>query len=89
MHQKPGGKNYCFIKYILSHCYHFSLLLFSEIWGEKIGIIPVFKFPWLLVSTCLTFSLPWVTKSEFLLTISIQYQADKWSEYRKISVLEL
>ena len=45
MHQKPGGKNYCLIKYILSHHYHFSLLLFSEILGEKIGIIPVFKFP--------------------------------------------
>ena len=37
----------------------------------------------------LTLQLPWVTKSEFLLTISIQYQADKWWEYRKMSVWEL
>ena len=31
--------------------------------------------------TCsLTFYLPWVTKTEFLHTISLQYQADKWWE---------
>ena len=28
-------------------------------------------------------SLPWVTKTEFLLTISIHHQAGKWWEYRK------
>ena len=33
-----------------------------------------------------TFSLSRVTKTEFLLTISTQYQADKWWESRKISV---
>ena len=33
-----------------------------------------------------TFSLSRVTKTEFLLTISTQYQADKWWELRKISV---
>ena len=33
-----------------------------------------------------TFSLSGVTKTEFLLTISTQYQADKWWELRKISV---
>ena len=27
-----------------------------------------------------TFLLPWVTKTEFLLTLSIQHQADKWWE---------
>ena len=31
-----------------------------------------------------TFSLSGVTKTEFLLTISTQYQADKWWELRKI-----
>ena len=59
MHQKPGGKNYCFIKYILSHHkkkiiifhYYFSL----KFGGKKIGSILIFKFRWLLVSTCLTF----------------------------------
>ena len=30
--------------------------------------------------------LPWVTKTEFLLSISIQYQPNKWWEYRKISI---
>ena len=36
----------------------------------------------LLVLGCkgLTPKLPWVTKTEFLLTISIQYQPDKWEE---------
>ena len=29
---------------------------------------------------CLTLLLPWVIKTEFLLTIPIQYQADKWWE---------
>ena len=33
-----------------------------------------------------TFSLSGVTKTEFLLTISTQYQADKWWELRKILV---
>ena len=33
-----------------------------------------------------TLQLPWVTKTEFLLTISIQYHADKWWELRKISI---
>ena len=33
----------------------------------------------------LTLSLPCVTKTEFLLTISIQHQTGKWWEYRKIS----
>ena len=28
----------------------------------------------------LTLQLPWVTKEEFLLTTSVQYQADKWQE---------
>ena len=32
----------------------------------------------------LTLELPWVTKTEFLLTISIQYQVDRWWELRKI-----
>ena len=35
---------------------------------------------------CYHRSNPWVTKTEFLLTISIQYQADKWWEKRKISI---
>ena len=30
--------------------------------------------------------LPWVTKREFLLTISIQHQPDKWWEWRKILI---
>ena len=34
----------------------------------------------------LTLQLPWVTKTEFLLTISIQYQADEWWEYRQILI---
>ena len=34
----------------------------------------------------LTLQLPWVTKSEFLLTISIQNQEGKWWEPRKVSV---
>ena len=34
----------------------------------------------------LTLSLPQVTKTELLLTISIQYQPDKWWEWRKISI---
>ena len=34
-------------------------------------------------------SLPWVNKTEFLLTISIQHQTGKWWEYRKISLREL
>ena len=58
MHQKSGGKNYCFIKYILSHQKKkLSFFIITFLWnlGGKIGIIPVFKFPWLLVSTCLTF----------------------------------
>ena len=33
-----------------------------------------------------TLQLPWVTKTEFLLTISIQDQPDKWRELRKISI---
>ena len=37
----------------------------------------------------LTLSLPCVTKTEFLLTISIHHQTGKWWEYRKISVREL
>ena len=45
MHQKPGGKNYCFIKYILSHVIIFHYYFSLKFWGEKIGIIPVFKFP--------------------------------------------
>ena len=32
------------------------------------------------VTIHLTIELPWVTKKEFLLTISIQHQADKWWE---------
>ena len=35
---------------------------------------------------CLTLQLPWVTKTEFLLTISIQYQPDKWRELRSILI---
>ena len=35
----------------------------------------------------LTLSLPQVTKTEFLLTISIQNQPDKWWEWRKLSIL--
>ena len=31
----------------------------------------------------------WVTKTEFLLTISIQYYVDKWWELRKISIIGL
>ena len=37
----------------------------------------------------LTLQLPWVTKTEFLLTILIQYQAGKWWESRKISIMGL
>ena len=40
-------------------------------------------------SSDLTLSLPCVTKTEFLLTISIQHQTGKWWEYRKISLREL
>ena len=32
----------------------------------------------------LTIYLPWVTKTGFFLTISIQYQPDNWLEKRKI-----
>ena len=42
-----------------------------------------------LGSIHLTFKLPWVTKREFLLTISIEYQANKWWEQRKISITGL
>ena len=31
----------------------------------------------------LNFQLPWVTKTEFILTISMQYPADKWWELEK------
>ena len=34
----------------------------------------------------LTLKLPWATETEFLITISIKYQADKWWEKRKISI---
>ena len=34
----------------------------------------------------LALSLPSVTKTEFLITILIQYQGDKWWEYTKISI---
>ena len=37
----------------------------------------------------LTLQLPWVIKTEFLFTISIQYHADKWWEWRKISFMGL
>ena len=39
------------------------LLFFVDIWSQK---------------GYLTFQLLWVTKTEFLLTISLQYHADKW-----------
>ena len=35
---------------------------------------------------CLTLLLPWVIKTEFLLMIPIQYQADKWWEQIKYQV---
>ena len=41
---------------------------------------------YLPVHCCLTLWLPLVTKTEFLLTILIQYQADKWRELRKSQV---
>ena len=31
----------------------------------------------------LTLQLPWVTKMEFLITMLIQYKADKWQEKEK------
>ena len=37
----------------------------------------------------LTLKFPWVTKTEFLLTTSIQYQADKWQELRKYQLGDL
>ena len=38
-----------------------------------------------VLSETLPIKLPWVTKTEFLLTISIQNQEDKWWESRKVS----
>ena len=36
--------------------------------------------------TLLTLKLPWVTKTEFLLTVSIWYQADKqWENKKKVN----
>ena len=38
------------------------------------------KFIWVAGLVLLAFYLSWVTKTEFLLIIAIQYQADKWWE---------
>ena len=38
-----------------------------------------------VLSETLPLKLPWMTKTEFLLTISIQNQEDKWWESRKVS----
>ena len=40
-------------------------------------------------SSILTLLVPLLTKTEFLLTLSVWYQADKEWEYRKISIREL
>ena len=55
MHQKPGGKKLLFYKIYFEPLLSFFIITFLWNLGGKIGIIPVFKFPWLLVSTCLTF----------------------------------
>ena len=49
--------------------------------GKRIKILMLVS-----VDNTLTLSLSVVTKTEFLLTISIQSQIDKWCEYRKISI---
>ena len=51
-----------------AYCPHSSLYISSLVQTRKMCKIP------------LTFKLPWVTKTEFLLTVSIQYQTDKWWE---------
>ena len=44
------------------------------------GVIYLWEHLVNMPQTCLTLSLPQVTKTEFLLTISIQYQAGRWWE---------
>ena len=48
--------------------------------SSLIWLIPRINIP-------LTLQLPLVTKTEFLLTTSVQYQADKWWEWREISIM--
>ena len=67
----PGG-------YVQFH----SLLVYQG-WWPRIKL----SFKW-LSSKCkhLALWLPWVTKTELLLTISILYQAEKWWELRKMLI---
>ena len=48
--------------------------------------MPLKQTCYLPVNCCLTLWLPLVTNTEFLLTMLIQYQADKWRELRKYQV---
>ena len=73
----------------LCHClsstyplrYFFLLQVISKRRTVELGYFSIIE-DFLLYSTL---SLLWMTKTEFLLTISLQYQADRWWEWREIT----
>ena len=52
-----------------------------HIFCSKIGVCQVLE-----VGFTLTFLLPWVTKTEFLITISVPYHVDKWWELKILNM---
>ena len=63
---------FTFINLVLVKKSNYLVILLTDAAPESLKNLPPLFI--------LTLSLPWVTKTEFLLTISIQYQADKWWE---------